>query len=108
MSSEFERFPHLMGALLGLPPWARHIRTVNSINVGIMVFLAVIVAVGRDFTSGLIYAGLFFVLRLLSGAIGQAVAERVGMLWALIGTTVAMVMANIVLFLHFAEIWRVL
>lgn len=108
MSSEFEQYPHLMNAVLGLQPWARHIRTINNINTGIMIFLVIIISVGRDFTSGLLYAGLFFAFRVLSAVVGQVVSGYVGMLSALIGTTVAMVIANILLFLHFSRIWSLI
>lgn len=95
------QFPNLTRALFGLPTWARHIRTVNNVNVAVAVLLAVILATNKSLGSGVVYAGLFFGLRMVSAKVGDTMSRSVGMLNALLAVTGFMVLVNAFLLLYF-------
>lgn len=95
------QFPHLARALLGLPAWARHIRTVNNINLAAAVLLALVLAASRSLGYSLVYLALFFGLRVVSAKVGDMMSRSTGALNALLFVTGFMILANIFLLLQF-------
>jgi hypothetical protein len=78
--NEFERYPHLMSAALGLPPWAMHLRTLNNLNTLAAIGLAIFVAFSQSLGSGVAYAAIYIVGCLVVAGIGSNLAQRGSML----------------------------
>ena len=106
--NDFDRYPNLMTAALGLPPWAIHLRALNNINMLVAFGLALIVAFSQSFGAGLAYAGIFIAGKLVISGIGSVLASQGSMLMAIMIATVVLLALNGLLALHFFGIWSVL
>lgn len=103
--NEFERNPQLMSALLGLPSWAVHLRTLNNLNTLAAIGLAIFVAFSGSFGSGVAYAAIYTVGWSIVASIGSAIAQRGSMLASILLATVVLITLNLALALHFFGVW---
>ncbi|MBU2676124.1 MAG: hypothetical protein KJP16_03505 [Gammaproteobacteria bacterium] len=103
--NEFEKYPNLMMAVLGLPPWATHLRTLNNLNTLAAVILAIVVALTKSIGAGAIYFGLYTVAWLLVAAIGSKLAQSKSMLASIVVAAIILITVNVTLALHFLEVW---
>ncbi len=74
---EFERYPNLMSAVLGIPPWAKHLRTLNNLNTLAAIILAIVVGFSQSLGNGLTYAAIYLLGWLIVAGVGSTLAGKV-------------------------------
>lgn len=99
------RFPHLYSALMGLPPWAMHLRAVNKFMVLLALGLAVYFWISEDWKVSGSYLLAFFCGYLVLGLIGNIIARAGPLLFSIILATVLLVSYQVFLMLHFFRLW---
>lgn len=105
--NDFERYPDLIWAALGLPPWAMRLRMLISLNGSAAIVLVVIVGFVQSLCSGLAYAGIYFAGSFIVRAVASRLAAQgsMRMLASIVVGTIVHVALNLGLALHFFGIW---
>lgn len=99
--SDFERYPDLARLALGLPPWVIHLRTLNNLNTAAAILLAVAVSFSTSIGSGFAYLAIFIVGRFLIGGVSSTLAQSSSVLASIVIGTLAQVLLNVALALHY-------
>jgi hypothetical protein len=102
---DISTFPHLYSALVGLPPWAMHLRTVNKLVVLVAVGVAVYFWVSEGMRFSVSYIIFFFLGYFAIALFGFLIARSGPLFLSIILGTVLLIAYQILLILHFFRVW---
>ena len=106
--NDFDRYPEFMSTMLGLPSWAVYLRPLNSLNSLAAFSLAVFVGFSESLLAGIVYAAIYVGGSFIVKVGGSFLAELDLMLISIVLSTIVLVAINVLLALHFLEVWSLI